>query len=137
MREPAGTSDAELMSDRTAEFFEALGRRGHVPWFEEATGTLRLDLEHEGGIDHWFLTISQGDVRVSREDREADAVIRTTKALFDRFASGEASMYAAWTRNDFTVVGDVRIARLIQRIVPGPPTARHPRVFARERGPRA
>jgi hypothetical protein len=135
MRAPAGTGDAELMSDRTAEFFEALGRRGHIVGFEKATGTLRLDLEYEGGTDHWFLVISEGSVQVSRQNREADAVISTSKALFDRFASGEANMYAAWTRNDFTVVGDVRIARLIQRVVPGPPVAHHPREFARDRSP--
>jgi putative sterol carrier protein len=125
------------MSDRTAEFFQALGRRGHEPELEKTTGTLRVDLEHEGETDHWLLTISKGDVRVSREDRETDAVLRTTKALFDRFVTGEANMYSAWVRNDLTALGDVRIARLIQRLMPGPPGAHHPRTTDREPGTQA
>jgi SCP-2 sterol transfer family len=125
------------MSDPAAEFFDTLVRRGHEPELEKITGTLRVDLDHEGGTDHWLLTISAGDVRVSREDRDADAVLHTTKALFNQFATGEANMYAAWVRNDLTARGDVRIARLIQRLMPGPPGAHDPRAINREPGTQA
>jgi SCP-2 sterol transfer family len=121
------------MPDRTTQFFDALSRRGHEPLLEEVTGTIRFDLEHDHGVDHWFLAISHGDVRVSREDRDADAVIRTTKALFDRLASGEVPIYAAWVRNELRALGDIRLGRLVERIMPGPPGAHHPRTFARER----
>lgn len=123
----------KLMSDPTTEFFEELGRHGHEPQLEGASGTLRFDLEHDNEVDHWFLEISRGDVRVSRQDREADAVVRTTKALFDQCATGGEHIFAAWVRNDVTVLGDVRLARVFERTLPGPPDAHHPRTFARER----
>lgn len=121
------------MSDPTAEFFDGLGHRGHERLLEEATGTIRFDLEHDHGVDRWFLVIRQGDIRVSREEREVDCVICTNRALFDRLAGGEAHIYTAWVRNELRVEGDVRLARLFQRVLPGPPSAHHPRMFARER----
>jgi hypothetical protein len=137
MRVPFAMNDHQVMSDRTAEFFEALGRDGHASVLEEVTGTIRFDLEREGGIDHWVLTITRGDIHVSREDRDTDTVIRTTKALFDQLVSGEEHLYTVWVRNDIRAVGDVRLARLFQRVLPGPPGARDPRTFADERRPHA
>ncbi|MET8310295.1 SCP2 sterol-binding domain-containing protein [Micromonospora sp. NPDC005173] len=121
------------MSDPTAEFFDGLDHRGHEPLLQEATGTIRFDLEHDHGVDRWFVVIQQGDVRVSREEREADSVIRADKGLFDRIVSGEENLYAAWVRNELRAEGEVRLARLIQRAFPGPPGAHHPRMFAWER----
>ncbi|WP_319460175.1 SCP2 sterol-binding domain-containing protein [Micromonospora sp. RTP1Z1] len=121
------------MSDPTAEFFDGLGRRGHEPLLQEATGTIRFDLEHDHGIDHWLVTINNGDIQVSREDREADSVVRADKGLFDRIVSGGENLYAAWVRNELRAVGDIRLARFIQRVFPGPPGAHHPRMFASER----
>lgn len=121
------------MSDRTAEFFDELGRRGHVPAFDATSATIRLDLEHDHGVDHWYMTISRGVVQVSHENRDADAVFGTAKELFDRIVTGEASAYAAWVRSEYTITGDMRLARLFQRLLPGRPGAHHPREFARAR----
>ncbi|MEH0846409.1 SCP2 sterol-binding domain-containing protein [Micromonospora sp. CPCC 205711] len=122
------------MSNPTASFFEALGRRGHEPLLKEATGTLRFDLAHDHEVDRWFLVIERGDVRVSRdEEREADCLVHGSRAVFDRIVSGRSHIYAAWVRNELRTEGDVRLARLLQRIMPGPPGAHHPREFARER----
>jgi hypothetical protein len=127
--------------DEVTSRLHAEGELGRFPVMIEdrqpATGTVRFDLEHDHGVDHWFLLIRQGDVRVSREERDADCVIRTGKALFDRIVSGEAHMYAAWVRNELRAEGDVRLARLLQRVMPGPPGAHDPRTFARERRPHA
>ena len=119
------------MSDRTAEFFDGLNHRGHIPAFNAVTATIRLDLEHDHGVDHWFMTICRGTVHISRENRDADSVFRTGKELFDRIVAGEASPYAAWVRSEYTVTGEVRLARLFQRLLPGRPGAHHPREFAR------
>ncbi|WP_073833794.1 SCP2 sterol-binding domain-containing protein [Micromonospora sp. CB01531] len=124
------------MSDRTAELFGGLGRRGHEPLLEEANAAVRFDLEHERGIDHWLLVIRNGDIRVSREDRGADLVVRVDRALFERIVAGDTNVYSAWLRHELSAEGDVRLARLIQRIIPGPSGARHPRAFAREQGQR-
>ncbi|SCL28861.1 SCP-2 sterol transfer family protein [Micromonospora rhizosphaerae] len=121
------------MSNPTANFFEDVGRRGHERLLEEASGTIRFDLERDHEVDRWFLVIKRGDVRVSREESRADCVICGSRATFDRIVSGRSHIYAAWVRNELRAEGDVRLARLIQRLMPGPPGAHHPREFARER----
>ena len=122
------------MSDSAASFFGELGRRGHERLLKEATGTIRFDLEHDHEVDSWFLAITQGDLRVSREPREAQCVMRGSTALFDRLVTGQTHIYSAWVRNELRVEGDVRLARLFQRVLPGPPSAHHPRRFVHERG---
>jgi putative sterol carrier protein len=122
------------MSNPTASFFEALGRRGHEPLLEDASGIIRFDLAHDHDVDRWFVVITRGDLRVSRdEEGEADCLIRASKAAFDRIVSGRSHIYAAWVRNELRAEGDVRLARFIQRVMPGPPGAHHPREFAHER----
>jgi putative sterol carrier protein len=121
------------MSDSTASFFDELGRRGHEPLLKDATGTIRFDLEHDHGVDRWFLVIRNGDLRVSRNESEADCLVRTSRSLFDRLVTGQTHIYSAWVRNDLRAEGDVRLARLFQRVLPGPPGAHHPRKFVHER----
>ncbi|MCP3785708.1 SCP2 sterol-binding domain-containing protein [Micromonospora sp. A3M-1-15] len=122
------------MSNPSANFFDGLSRRGHEPLLEEATGTIRFDLRHERGIDRWLLIIDRGDVRVSADGGGgADCVVHSSRELFDRIVTGGSHIYTAWVRNELTVEGDIRLARLIQRLMPGPPAAHHPRDFARQR----
>ncbi|MGS2618625.1 SCP2 sterol-binding domain-containing protein [Micromonospora sp. LZ34] len=121
------------MSDPTAEFFDRLDRRGHEPLFEGASGAIRLDLEHDGGIDRWFVVMTHGDVHVTRVDRDVDAVLRVDRALFDRVVSGEANLYTAWVRNELIAEGDVRLSWLLARVMPQPADAHHPRTFVAER----
>ncbi len=121
------------MLNPITSFFGALGRRGHEPLLEEATGTIRFDLTHERGVDRWFVAIERGDVRVLRDGGEADCVFHASRATFDRIVSGQSLQYTAWLRNELTVEGDTRLGRLFHRLWPGPPGAHHPRDFARER----
>lgn len=117
------------MSDPTGEFFDRLARHGHERVLEEATGTVRFDIEHDHGVDHWHVTVNRGDIRVSREKRDADCVVHIKKALFDRIACGEAFIYTAWLRNELTAEGDLRLGRLFQRVMPPSRSAHHPRAF--------
>jgi hypothetical protein len=119
--------------DPTGEFFARLARRGHEPLLEGVTGTIRYDLEYEHGIERWFVVITRGDLRVSREEPEADCVVRTRRSLFDRLATGQEPQYTAWARNELRAEGEARLAYLVQRLLPGPPGAHHPRAFASER----
>ncbi|MEU4779980.1 SCP2 sterol-binding domain-containing protein [Micromonospora sp. NPDC023633] len=121
------------MSDASEEFFDELGRHGRERLLRKTTATIRFDIEHDHGIDHWFVAITKGDVRVSREDRDADTVIRTADAFFDRMARGEAKPLPAWVRNDITSEGQFQFVILLERLFPGPPGARHPRTIARDR----
>lgn len=121
------------MSDPTATFFGELGRRSHERLLEAVTGTIRFDLATDHRTDCWFLAIRQGDVEIFREHRPADTVVHANRPLFDRLTSGEASSYTAWIRNEISIEGDLGLARLFQRILPGPPNARHPRTLASSR----
>ncbi|WP_446215054.1 SCP2 sterol-binding domain-containing protein [Micromonospora sp. IBHARD004] len=124
------------MSNATRDFFDELGRRGSERLLKRTTGTIRFDLQHDHGIDHWFLTIMNGDVQVSREKRDADCVIRTDNTFFDRMTRGEAKPLPAWLRNEITSEGKFRFIVLLERLFPQTPGARHPRTLARDRGGR-
>jgi len=118
------------MSDRAEQFFGEIGQHGCERLLEEATGTMRFELEHENGIEYWFLSISNANVEVSRDKRDADTVLHLNRTLFDRMTVGEANLYTAWVRNELRIQGDVRLARLFQRVLPGPRGSRHPRTLA-------
>ncbi|MGS2618626.1 SCP2 sterol-binding domain-containing protein [Micromonospora sp. LZ34] len=124
------------MSDTTEEFFDRLGRRGAERLLRKTTGTIRFDLEHERGNDHWFVTIRSGQVRVTREERDADCVVRAENALFDRMVLGEVKPLPAWLRNDITTEGEYWPILLLERLFRQPAGARHPRAFVREHGGR-
>lgn len=119
--------------DPTGDFFTRLGRRGHEPLLEGVTGTIRFDLAHEHGVDRWFLVITHGDLRVSRDEPDADCVIRARRTVFDGLVTGQEPHYTAWVRNELRAEGEARLAYLLQRVLPGPPGAHHPRAFAHER----
>jgi hypothetical protein len=114
------------MSDPTAEFFGTLGRRRHERLLD-VTGTIRFDLTGERGTEHWFVEISHGDLRVSRDAREADLVVCADRGFFDKIATGEANMLAAWLRNQIAFDGFLPLSRSFELILPGPPGSRHPR----------
>lgn len=123
------------MADVTEEFFDQLGRRGHERLTATTTGTIRFDLAHEEGVDRWLVTITNGEVEVSREERDADTIIRTGTAFFERMLRGEAKPLPAWLRNDITSEGEFRFIVLLERLFAEPPGSRHPRAL-RSRAPR-
>jgi putative sterol carrier protein len=122
-----------MMPDPTADFFDELGLRGHELLLKKVSGTMRFDLSHDQQTDHWLLAIAQGDIRVSKEDRDADCVITGEKALFDRIAQGDATPLTAWLRNQIAVEGRLQLLILLERLLPGPPSACDPRTAAHRR----
>ena len=115
---------AKANRDATSEFFDALAKRGHEPLLKSATGTLRFDLRNGRRVEHWYVTVSKGDVAVSRKNAEADAVVRTDKALFDGMATGKVNTMAAVLRGVLGVEGDLGLIISFQRLFPGPPGSR-------------
>ena len=71
------------MPDPVASFFEELSSKGHDPLLHHASGTLRLDLQLETGIERWYLTMAKGDLAVSHRNAKADATIRMDRKLFE------------------------------------------------------
>ncbi|EEP74314.1 hypothetical protein MCAG_04641 [Micromonospora sp. ATCC 39149] len=109
------------------------GRHDNLP--ETINGTVRLDLHDEGSTDHWFLTIGDQRVGVSRSAEAADLVVAGDRKVFDRIVAEGTHIGAALVRNDITAQGDLRLLMLLRRLFPGPPDARHPRQVAAERAP--
>src|SRR5689334_5340762 len=78
------------MTDPTAEFFDDLAQRGHEPLLANASGRMRFDIADGKKTETWFVTIVKGDLTVSRSGGAADSTLVSSRALFDRLASGKA-----------------------------------------------
>ncbi|TDC37617.1 SCP2 sterol-binding domain-containing protein [Micromonospora sp. 15K316] len=119
-----GTTATEHLRTLTPE------QRPGIP--ETMAGTLRLDVYEDGWTEHWYLTVADQHIEVSRSADDADLVVRAHRSVFDRLAAGEVRASAAMLRNDLTVQGDMRLFVVFRRVFPGPPGARHPREAARQ-----
>jgi hypothetical protein len=84
-------------------------------------GTLRIDLDEDGGIGHWLLRFDHGRVDVSRKSARADAVLTADKALFGRLVTGEANALTAGLRGQLRMDGETRLVAAFGRLLPGPP----------------
>ena len=115
------------MTSASAAFFEDLGRTGHVPLLQRVKGTMRFDLEDAGGIEHWYVAVDKGDVKVSRKKTSADTVVNTDRALLDDMVQGRVNATAAMLRGLISVDGNFGLLMLFQRLFPGPPRRRRRR----------
>jgi putative sterol carrier protein len=123
---PPGTRGEKTMPNATTEFFEGLNERGHDPLLEKASGAIRFDLETNKGIDHWYVQIENGDVRVSQKNGKADCVLRTDATVFEGMAEGRVNATAASLRGVVAAEGDLSLLIQFQRLFPGPPTSHRP-----------
>ncbi|MDG4789464.1 SCP2 sterol-binding domain-containing protein [Micromonospora sp. WMMD1102] len=121
------------MADPTAEFFARVEQHGPELLPTASRGTIRFDLQRDDGAEHWFVAINRGNVLVSHEEREADCVVATDRGLFDRLATGETQVLAAYNRNELTVRGSLALLLMFRRAFPSPPGTRDPRERIRER----
>jgi hypothetical protein len=108
------------MASPTEEFFDEISRRGHEPLLQKATGTVRFEMVQGVCTEHWYVTVDKGDLTVSRENLEADGVVRAGRELFDRVASGEASLMTALLRGEASAEGNLSVLVLFARLLPGP-----------------
>jgi hypothetical protein len=104
-------------------FFDGLASRGREPLPKRASGTLRCDLVDRDRVEHWYVTMSNGRVAVSRRNAKADAVIRVDKALFEGMVTGRVNATSALLRGVVAPDGDLGLVILFQRLFPGPPAA--------------
>ncbi len=107
---------------------------GRVDALADVEGRLRFDLHDGDRVERWFVTVHYGQVTVGPEDGEPDCVVDVDRELFNRMAAGQANAMAALLRADVTVIGEVRLLVLLERLLPGPAGARGPRRSARSQG---
>ncbi|MEU5938230.1 SCP2 sterol-binding domain-containing protein [Micromonospora sp. NPDC047548] len=119
------------MATSVAEFLQGLSPRRRPELPETSAGTVRFDVRDEGHTEHWYLTLRDQRLDVTRSSADADLVIRGDREAFDRLANGRTHTFALLIRNDLTLRGDVRLLMTLRRVFPGPAEARHPREVAR------
>jgi hypothetical protein len=112
------------MADATAAYFDALGRRGHDPALARASGTLAVEVTNGRSRRRWLVTVSKGDISVSRKPGPADVTLRADETAFRALASGRTSPMAAVLRGTVTAEGDPRLLVVFRRLLPGPPKRR-------------
>ena len=110
------------MTQPIAEFFGALAER-RQPLLATTTGTLRFDLEHGEGTDHWLVAVDRGELRVSGRNAKADCVVKTDRELFGRIMVGRVNPMTAMLRGVVGAQGDLTLLVRFQRLFPGPPTS--------------
>ncbi|TDB78810.1 SCP2 sterol-binding domain-containing protein [Micromonospora sp. KC721] len=126
------------MTGSVAELLDKLGRNQN-PGLKElpawAEGTIRLDIQDDGKVEQWFITLKKGKAQVSTTGGEVKAVLCGDRSVLDLMARGETKFSPAVFRADLIVEGDLRLADAFGRILfPGPPMAHHPRDFVRKEG---
>jgi predicted lipid carrier protein YhbT len=107
--------------DPVARFFAALAEPGHLATFEGESATLRFDVLDGKDIERWHLTVNNGDVSVTRQNRSADAVVRIERPHFEAIVTGRLNAQAALLRGLLTCEGSVSALMMFQRCLPGPP----------------
>jgi alkyl sulfatase BDS1-like metallo-beta-lactamase superfamily hydrolase len=121
------------MPDATADFFAALGSRGHDPRLRKASGSIRFDIVNGKRTERWLVTLDKGEVGISRRNARADAVLTAERTLFDRLVSGQTNVVAALLREELDVEGNVNLLVLFRRLLPAPPRSRRRRPAATRR----
>ena len=110
------------MSEPIEEFFERLSAGGPGTLPPRTNGSLRIDLGSGATTERWFLTVEDGAASVSHRNAQADAVIRTSKDLFEGMVTGRVNAMAGALRGAVSLEGDPTLLVLFQRALPGPPS---------------
>jgi hypothetical protein len=111
-------------TDSIAKFMDGLASRGHEPSLANATGTVRFEVVDGKKSERWLLTVTRGELAVSRGNARADVTLRAPRALFEQIFRGKANATAAFLRGALQVDGNVELIVLVQRLLPGPPASR-------------
>ncbi|MBV8235056.1 MAG: SCP2 sterol-binding domain-containing protein [Acidimicrobiia bacterium] len=114
------TGTSERRRSPAAAFFDDLAGRGCEPLLKNVSGTIRFDLDDGGRVEHWSVSIDEGDVAVSHSRARADAVIRLAKSTFEGMIGGRVNAMAATLRGELVAEGDLSLMTMFQRVFPGP-----------------
>jgi hypothetical protein len=108
------------MANPTTAFFERIAERGAEPSLGRTTGSVRVDVDRDGKVEHWRLEIRRDALVVSRSGDAAECVLTATGSVFDDLATGRANALAAALRNELLIDGDPSLLVRFQRLFPAP-----------------
>jgi alkyl sulfatase BDS1-like metallo-beta-lactamase superfamily hydrolase len=107
--------------DTVSRFFGELAEAGHLATFERQSASLRFDIIDGDHIERWHVTVQDGDVSVTRENKPADGTVRMERQHFAAMVTGQLNAMAAILRGLLTLEGNMAAAMTFQRCLPGPP----------------
>jgi len=113
---PAPTSAGDPIS----EFFASLAAPGYIETFAGESATLRFDVSSGSKMQHWYLTISNGHVTVTRDNDPADAIVKIERPHLEDIVRGRLNAQAAMLRQVLAVEGSMAALMMFQRCLPGP-----------------
>jgi putative sterol carrier protein len=119
-----------MTDDAATAFFEDLGSQGYDPLLRSVSGAVRFELVSGKTTERWLVTIRKGELTVSHRNIAADAVIRLSRALFGRVASGQTNIFPAVLRGEVVLEGDYRLMAAIRRLFRARLAARQPQKAA-------
>jgi hypothetical protein len=120
-------SRSATTADPISDFFASLAEPGHLATFEHEAATLRFDVADAtdpadvADVEHWHVTIHDGDVSVTRQLLPADAIVHVARSSFEAIVTGRLNAQAALLRGLLTCEGSMAALMMFQRCLPGPP----------------
>jgi hypothetical protein len=108
-------------ADPLTRFFAALDEPGHFAIFEGDCASVRLDILDGKKVERWHISMTRGDVAVTRGGRPADATVRVERRYLEAMVTGRMNAQAAFLRGLFACEGSVGALMMFQRCLPGPP----------------
>jgi SCP-2 sterol transfer family len=108
-------------ADPVSKFFADLACAGHVTTFEGQSATVRFEVADRDKVRRWHLTVNNGDVAVTRQDRPADAIVRASRPQAEAMVTGRLNAQAAFLRGALACEGKMAAVVMFQRCLPGPP----------------
>jgi len=122
---------AKTAGDPISEFFAVLAEPVHLATFERESATIRFDISDGKDADgkdadgkdvqHWYVTVTDGDVEVTRRNSPADAIVHVRRPDFEQIVTGRMNAQAALLRGIVSCEGSVGALMMFQRCLPGPP----------------
>jgi hypothetical protein len=107
--------------DQITDFFADLSRQGHIPTFDGEKATVRFEALTGNSTERWHVTVADGDVSVTRQNRPADSVVRMRQRDLEAIVTGTLNAQAALLRGLIDAEGKLAALMMFQRCLPGPP----------------
>ena len=95
------------------EFFDTLESRADTSKTAGMTNSYLFDIE---GAGKWTVSVDDGKVSVAEGGEDADAVISTSEATFEKIVSGEQNPTSAYMTGKLKVKGDMGAAMKLQKL---------------------